>query len=80
MKRTNMTEIKREYIRNDNSSSKLILKIEKIETKGNGELNIVLRSTESIDGEAKPISKLIELQRTGPVLVVFEAIQQNLEL
>jgi len=74
-----MTEIKREYIRNDNSSSKLILKIEKVETKGNGELNIVLRSTESIDGEAKPISKLIELQRTGPVLVVFEAIQQNLE-
>ena len=75
-----MTEIKREYIRNDNSSSKLILKIEKVETKGNGELNIVLRSTNSIDGEAKPISKLFELQRTGPVLVVFEAIQQNLEL
>lgn len=65
---------------NNTLSCTLLLKVEKVELKSNGTLSVVLKNTDSTDGEEHLIGNLITLQRTGAVSVSFEAMQQNLDL
>lgn len=65
---------------NNTLSCTLVLKVEKVEFKSNGMLSVVLKNTDSTDGEEHLIGNLITLQRTGAVSVSFEAMQQSLDL